>query len=800
MQLREDFAKQRDAAVLELAEHAAQRLFNILKSNCDDFEGDHWVPRRPLTTSLKQLDLSWTALMGSAKSSLAAFAQLPGEPVSFALSDPLCEDCPLVYVSKQFEELSGYHREWIIGRNCRFLQPNLQERNRFFNKAELSRLKAFSSGPKEPGTRLVSLLLNESKDKYPFWNLLLMEHVVLEGRPLILGLQTSLKEESARLAEMLTMSAASLQELARLREIVYKLEWTFGQENLEKLAKKCTFEWAAGFPKTMELPSLVLPHFRGAKQVKVTGQFSLPVAGLVLPHRTRFLEPVIEGLKEGLRHFILLITSKGLESVELAKLEGRLLALRLAETLNGLQQAHFHYLRGAISFSLVSCAECMVAIPEILKALSSHGYALATWMLDVRGLTVAKLAECWQQMAAKQLAGQVKAIGLFGGSVSASETWQRAQAVVTGEAAAVPLALWAFESFPGKVLDRTIELKQLSFLAKLRRSGACLLAHAPFGPKAVLLESPALQAEARRLGLDVAQLLVKWAQAQGIVAMIPKLRAERAEPLANDGGARAHSLEGCAQDSARRWVATYATGPGPQACARSIQRALALPREAVLHEEAAGMMRSRANSIDLPGGLPPGFVQSESSAAVPRSRRHSFDVGLLLPNLEQTPKPSQLQARLPAPAQGKIFSEAVYSSPLLKYKTSTMTPRLPPAEARASAQSSTLGQSSRGAGAFSGGPNGHQNPRSYPSTSKQEAQVSLPVPRRHPAALSAGDVQAGIACKLFARGWSVKEIADLLEIATDTAAAFLFPEHQAFGMQHVGRPPAAAFPGSGGGG
>lgn len=38
------------------------------------------------------------------------------------LSDPDLEDNPIIYANKVFEQLTGYSREDIIGRNCRFLQ------------------------------------------------------------------------------------------------------------------------------------------------------------------------------------------------------------------------------------------------------------------------------------------------------------------------------------------------------------------------------------------------------------------------------------------------------------------------------------------------------------------------------------------------------------------------------------------------------------------------------------------------------------------------------------------------------
>ena len=41
------------------------------------------------------------------------------------ISDALAPDFPLIYVNRAFERLTGYDKEEILGRNCRFLQGNL---------------------------------------------------------------------------------------------------------------------------------------------------------------------------------------------------------------------------------------------------------------------------------------------------------------------------------------------------------------------------------------------------------------------------------------------------------------------------------------------------------------------------------------------------------------------------------------------------------------------------------------------------------------------------------------------------
>lgn len=41
---------------------------------------------------------------------------------NFVIADPHLPDCPIVFASDGFLELTEYSREEILGRNCRFLQ------------------------------------------------------------------------------------------------------------------------------------------------------------------------------------------------------------------------------------------------------------------------------------------------------------------------------------------------------------------------------------------------------------------------------------------------------------------------------------------------------------------------------------------------------------------------------------------------------------------------------------------------------------------------------------------------------
>ena len=44
-----------------------------------------------------------------------------------SLADPDLEDMPLVYVNKAFETMTGYTKEEVLGKNCRFLQGTDRE-------------------------------------------------------------------------------------------------------------------------------------------------------------------------------------------------------------------------------------------------------------------------------------------------------------------------------------------------------------------------------------------------------------------------------------------------------------------------------------------------------------------------------------------------------------------------------------------------------------------------------------------------------------------------------------------------
>ena len=79
---------------------------------------------------------------------------------SFILTDPRLADNPIVYASRAFLSLTGYTREQVIGRNCRFLQGI---------DTDPSAVAVIREAI-ESGTDGAICLLNYKADETPFWN------------------------------------------------------------------------------------------------------------------------------------------------------------------------------------------------------------------------------------------------------------------------------------------------------------------------------------------------------------------------------------------------------------------------------------------------------------------------------------------------------------------------------------------------------------------------------------------------------------------------------------------------------
>ncbi|KAM7256107.1 hypothetical protein ACFE04_011848 [Oxalis oulophora] len=80
---------------------------------------------------------------------------------NFVISDPRLPDCPIIFASDSFLELTEYTREEILGRNCRFLQgPETDQ-------ATVDKIRMAIKEQKE----ITVQLINYTKSGKKFWNL-----------------------------------------------------------------------------------------------------------------------------------------------------------------------------------------------------------------------------------------------------------------------------------------------------------------------------------------------------------------------------------------------------------------------------------------------------------------------------------------------------------------------------------------------------------------------------------------------------------------------------------------------------
>ncbi|KAL8704380.1 MAG: hypothetical protein Q9201_002449 [Fulgogasparrea decipioides] len=81
----------------------------------------------------------------------------------FCLSDPSMKDNPIVYASEEFYRTTQYGRDYVIGRNCRFLQGPKTDRNTVARIREAIRT----------GQESFETILNYRRDGSPFMNLVM---------------------------------------------------------------------------------------------------------------------------------------------------------------------------------------------------------------------------------------------------------------------------------------------------------------------------------------------------------------------------------------------------------------------------------------------------------------------------------------------------------------------------------------------------------------------------------------------------------------------------------------------------
>ncbi|WP_136253144.1 putative bifunctional diguanylate cyclase/phosphodiesterase [Onishia niordana] len=122
---------------------------------------------------------------------LTKLLDTPGQAISVADAD--IQDTPLIYVNEAFETLTGYRREDVIGRSCRFLQ------NEDTDPSAIQQLRTAI----RQSTPITLTLKNRRRDGTDFWNELSLSTLYGDsGRRYLVGLQRDVSERERAWQQM----------------------------------------------------------------------------------------------------------------------------------------------------------------------------------------------------------------------------------------------------------------------------------------------------------------------------------------------------------------------------------------------------------------------------------------------------------------------------------------------------------------------------------------------------------------------------------------------------------------------
>ncbi len=126
-------------------------------------------------------------------------------PVGITITDPSREDNPIIYANDKFTEVTGYPRDEILGRNCRFLQGPKTDADAVADLRDAI----------DSETPVTAELVNYRKDGTKFWNRVSVAPVHAADGTLrnYVGFQQDITESKAR-----------EQELAQVSELLDRTE------------------------------------------------------------------------------------------------------------------------------------------------------------------------------------------------------------------------------------------------------------------------------------------------------------------------------------------------------------------------------------------------------------------------------------------------------------------------------------------------------------------------------------------------------------------------------------------------
>ena len=134
------------------------------------------------------------------------FAAIEMTRMPIVLTDPNQPDNPIVFANRAFQDLTGYQQDEVLGRNCRFLQGALTDREAV---AELR--QAIDE------QRAVSVeLLNYKRDGTPFWNACFIGPVFNENGRLLYFFASQLDVTRRRTSEKAFRQAQKMESIGQL--------------------------------------------------------------------------------------------------------------------------------------------------------------------------------------------------------------------------------------------------------------------------------------------------------------------------------------------------------------------------------------------------------------------------------------------------------------------------------------------------------------------------------------------------------------------------------------------------------
>ncbi|MFL0797954.1 MAG: response regulator [Cellvibrionaceae bacterium] len=116
--------------------------------------------RRMILNPFKRLKISEGDLRVAQENNEFLIQALELSPIGISITDGRSPDMPLIYVNAAFSKITGYSKDEVIGKNCRFLQGE------FTDKATVEKLKQAIEKREECHVDLI----NYKKDGETFWN------------------------------------------------------------------------------------------------------------------------------------------------------------------------------------------------------------------------------------------------------------------------------------------------------------------------------------------------------------------------------------------------------------------------------------------------------------------------------------------------------------------------------------------------------------------------------------------------------------------------------------------------------